>query len=57
MRKYTTVDLLCFHRWANEERNKDKKGIELIKEYNKEFPELTADEKLKNLIRFVLGID
>lgn len=47
MRTYTTTDLLRFHKFAT---GKNKPGIELIKEYNKLYPELTEKEKLKNLI-------
>lgn len=49
MRDYTTIDLLRFHRFANESRNKDLNGVELVTEYNKEFPELSPREKLINL--------
>lgn len=47
MRKYTTVDLLRFRVFAND--NPDLKAMELIKGYNKKFPELSAKEKIKNL--------
>jgi len=54
MRYYTTSDLLRFHKFAT---GKDKPGIELIKEYNKLYPELTAKQKLKNLIKFLEDYD
>ena len=48
MRQYTSLDLVQFHKFANE---KNLKGMEAIKAYNKEFPELSAKQKLMNLAR------
>lgn len=49
MRNYTTLDLLRFNRFANESENKELNGIELVKAYNKKFPELSSKQKLINL--------
>ena len=47
MRQYTALDLL---RFANfKQKNPDKKPIDLIKEYNVKFPEVSAKDKLINL--------
>lgn len=46
-RAYTIVDLLRFNKFAND--NPDLRGAELLKAYNKEFPELSAKEKLNNI--------
>jgi hypothetical protein len=54
IRNYTTFDLIRFNRLANE--NKSLKPIELIKLYNKKYPEKTAKEKLLNLSK-ALGIN
>lgn len=53
MRNYTVVDLLKFHRFANE--NKDMKPIDAVKAYNEKFPELSSKEKLINLSK-ALGL-
>lgn len=49
IRKYSMVDLLRFKKYAEE--NKDLKPMELIKGYNLKYPELTEEQKLKNLIK------
>lgn len=49
IRKYSMVDLLRFKKYAEE--NKSLKPIELIKGYNLKYPELTEEQKLKNLIK------
>lgn len=54
MRNYTTLDLVRFNRLANE--NKNLKPIELIKLYNKKYPEKTEKEKLINISK-ALGIN
>ena len=49
MRRYTTVDLLRFNRFANESENNGLNGIELVKAYNERVPELSSKQKLINL--------
>lgn len=55
MRKYSMVDLIHFHRFASESKNKKKSMLDLVKAYNKKFPEIPAREQLKNLFN-ALGI-
>ena len=47
MRTYTTLDLIRFRNFSNE--NPDVKPILLIKQYNIKYPELTEKEKLINI--------
>jgi len=47
MRQYTTLDLIRFRNFAI--KNPKLKSLELIKEYNKKYPELTAKEQLINI--------
>ena len=47
MRKYSRYDLIRFRNFSNE--NPNLIPIELIKAYNKKYPELSAKEKLINL--------
>jgi hypothetical protein len=49
MRKYSAVDLLRFHKLANE--NVGKKPMELIRMYNEAVPELSEKQKLLNLAK------
>jgi hypothetical protein len=47
VRQYTKLDLL---RFANfKQKNPDKKPIDLIKEYDSEYPEVSAKDKLINI--------
>lgn len=48
--KYGVIDLLRFRNFANE--NPDMKSIDLIKNYNIEYPELSEEQKLANLKKF-----
>jgi len=52
-RKYGIIDLLRFKNFANE--NPDMKSIELIKNYNIKYPEVSEAQKLKNLKKFFDG--
>jgi hypothetical protein len=54
--KYTSFDMLRFLSFSKKEENKDIKGIDLIKKYNEIYPELTSEQKLKN-IKAALGLD
>lgn len=54
MRNYTRFDLIRFNRFANE--NKDLNPFELIKLYNKKYPEKTSKEKLINFSK-ALGLN
>ena len=47
MRNYSVIDLIRFAKFK--ENNSGVKPIELIKEYNKKYPELSSKEKLINL--------
>lgn len=53
MRKYSIVDVLRYHKFASLEQNKDKRPIDLIKEYNIKFPELTAIQQMNNLVKIL----
>jgi hypothetical protein len=50
MNNYSKIDLLRFHRFANE--NKHLKPVELVKQYDIEVPRLTEEEKLQNILKF-----
>lgn len=54
MRNYSVIDLLRFARFK--EDNPGKKPMDLIKEYNIKYPELSSKEKLINLSK-ALGIN
>ena len=47
MRNYSAIDLLRFARFK--EDNPSKKPMDLIKEFNVKYPELSSKEKLINL--------
>lgn len=53
-RNYTVVDLLRFARLSKERA--EVKPIDLIKEYDKDYPELTAKQKYENLLK-ALGME
>jgi hypothetical protein len=48
---YSVVDLLRFHRFANE--HSGLKPIELLKLYEETYPELSEQQKLENLKKFL----
>jgi len=48
---YNKTDLIRFHNFANEKQNKNKKPIDLIKEYEILNPELSPKQKLVNLAK------
>ncbi len=50
-RKYGVIDLLRFRRFSME--NPDMKPIDLIKNYNIKYPELSEEQKLENLKKFL----
>lgn len=50
MRQYTEYDLLRFGRFAS--KNPELKPMELIKLYDKTYPELTSKQKLINISIF-----
>ena len=43
------LDLLRYHKFANLKANKDKRPVDVVKEYNIKFPELSNKQKLINL--------
>ena len=49
-RKYGVIDLLRFKNFALE--NPEMKSLELIKNYNIKYPELSEEQKLANIKRF-----
>lgn len=51
MRTYRALDLLRFHKLANE--NKDMKPFALIRLYNETFPEISKEEMLKRLLEIL----
>lgn len=51
MRQYSKLDLLRFRRYANE--NPDLKPIQLIKGYDEKYPELSEEQKLKNIKQYL----
>ena len=53
MRRYSVVDLIRYHNLA--QANPDLKPIEMIKLYNKTYPELSDEEKFNNLKKFLTG--
>lgn len=46
LRKYTMVDLLRFHKFAND--NPELKGFDKVRAYNKKHPELSEKQKFIN---------
>lgn len=46
-RKYSSIDLLRFKKFAD--KNSDLKPIDLLKQFDKQYPELTERQKLINL--------
>ena len=48
MRKYTMLDLIRFHKFAIE--NQEMKPVELVSAYNLAHPELSEEQKNKNII-------
>ncbi len=64
MRNYSAVDLLRFVKFVNE--NPELKGLDKVRAYDKEYPELSSKQKLmnlaqhlklKNLYKVVSGVD
>ena len=57
MSEYSRIDLLRFHKFANE--NKDLNPIDLLKEYDLKVPRLTDAEKRENLLKAIgmFGLD
>lgn len=53
-RNYSIVDLVRFAKLSQERVG--EKPIDLLKEYDRKFPELTAKQKYENLLR-VLGVE
>lgn len=53
-RNYSIVDLVRFAKLSQERVG--EKPIDLLKEYDKKFPELTAKQKYENLLR-ALGVE
>lgn len=51
MSEYSRIDLLRFHRFANE--NKDLKPLDLLKQYDLKVPRLTEEEKRRNLLKAI----
>lgn len=51
MKEYSRVDLLRFHKFANE--NKDLKPLDLLKQYDLKVPRLAEKEKMKNLLKAI----
>jgi len=49
MRNYNAFDLIRFHRFANE--NEKVHPTNLLKAYNKKYPELSSNQKLINLAK------
>jgi len=49
MRNYNAFDLIRFHRFANE--NGEVHPTNLLKAYNKKYPELSSRQKLINLAK------
>jgi hypothetical protein len=47
LRKYSQFDLLRFKKFADE--HKDVSPLQLIRDYNVKYPELTAKQQLENL--------
>jgi|GEM_PF-3305292 len=48
MRNYNSIDLIRFHNLCLET---GLKGASAVKKYNETYPELTAKQKLENLLR------
>ena len=55
MRRYSGLDLLRFRRFADE--NPDLKPIDLVRAYNKKYPELSAKEQYENIVKMLKNMD
>jgi len=49
MRKYTRLDLIRFHKFANEPQNAGKNMVDMVTAYNLEFPEKSLSERWENM--------
>ncbi len=50
-RKYSALDLLRYKKFAD--KHPDLKPVELIKLYNKYYPQLTAKQMYDNIMKFL----
>jgi hypothetical protein len=54
MRNYSKLDMLRFLKFCKE--NQHLKAFELIKAYDMKYPELSPEEKIKNLFNALGGL-
>lgn len=54
MRRYTRLDLIRFHRFAQERT--DERPFDLVKAYNEAYPEKSSKEQLVNMSK-ALGLN
>ena len=49
LRNYTMLNMVQMANYARLDENKNKSSLELIKEFNIKYPELSSEEQFKNL--------